>query len=173
MKRLVLGLMIGFLVALPAGASALGLLGTNDIQDFAITKRKLHSNSVNSLKIIDGSIKLVDLSAKAKAALKGAKGATGAKGDQGIQGIAGADGLNGADADYGIVQGMIDTAIAAIQGAIDNLETLVAGLTSRVDDHDVDIANLNTALTSSNIAIENLNARLTSAEAEIEILKGP
>jgi Collagen triple helix repeat (20 copies) len=85
-------------------ALAVALGGTS----YAAAGKLLPRNSVGTRQVINGSLQTVDLSRKARAALKGARGPqgpqgvpgergpTGAQGAQGAQGIQGVQGIQGA-----------------------------------------------------------------------------
>lgn len=73
-----------------------GEVKTADLAASAVTSAKIKNNAVNSLKVAAGSLEASDLSAAAKATLKGNAGPAGATGPQGAQGVAGAQGAAGA-----------------------------------------------------------------------------
>jgi hypothetical protein len=87
----------------------------------------LPKNSVSSAQVVNGSLKKVDLSATAVAALHGARGERGPQGIQGPQGPSGergAQGLQGVQGVQGVqgIQGVPGTARAF--GLVDDLGTL-------------------------------------------------
>jgi hypothetical protein len=61
----------------------------------AATNKLLPRNSVASPQVVNGSLQTVDLSRKARAALKGNRGPAGAQGTPGAQGIQGIQGAKG------------------------------------------------------------------------------
>jgi hypothetical protein len=80
---------------------------------YAAADRLLPKNSVGTKQVINGSLQTMDLSAKAKRALKGA---TGAQGLQGIQGPKGDPGQNGQDLTYTtkLQPGQTETGVYAV-----------------------------------------------------------
>lgn len=64
MKRFVVGLILGVLIALPTGAFAAGYIDGADIKDYSITKEKLGTAIINTVKIADGGVRYNDLARK-------------------------------------------------------------------------------------------------------------
>ena len=69
-------------------ALAVALSGTS----YAAVAKLLPRNSVGTKQVVNGSLQTVDLSRKARAALKGARGPQGPQGVQGERGPTGAQG---------------------------------------------------------------------------------
>jgi hypothetical protein len=72
-------------------ALAVALSGSS----YAAVAKLLPKNSVGTRQVVNGSLQTVDLSRKARAALKGARGPQGAQGAQGATGAQGAQGIQG------------------------------------------------------------------------------
>ena len=92
----ILGLLAVLVVAAVAVAGGSKYITGANIKDGSIDSRDLTPNSVASHDIKNGTIRIADLSATAKTALRGAQGAPGAKGETGATGATGAEGPAGA-----------------------------------------------------------------------------
>jgi Collagen triple helix repeat (20 copies) len=107
----------------------------------------LPKNSVSSAQVVNGSLKKVDLSATAVAALHGARGERGPQGIQGPQGPSGERGAQGLQGVQGVqgapgIQGVPGTARAF--GLVDDLGTLSRSANvARVDTPKVGVFCLN------------------------------
>jgi hypothetical protein len=75
---------------------------------YAAAGKLLPRNSVGTRQVVNGSLQTIDLSRKAKRALKGARGPQGLQGPQGVQGppgVNGAQGAPGIQGPSGVIQG--------------------------------------------------------------------
>src|SRR5438034_11501029 len=72
-------------------ALAVALSGTS----YAAATKLLPKNSVGSAQVINGSLQTLDLSKKARTALRGARGPAGARGANGPTGAQGSQGVQG------------------------------------------------------------------------------
>lgn len=86
---------VALAVALTGTASASGLLTGVDIQNGTITGRDIQRGTITGLHVRNGTIGLVDLSAQAKSAVRGARGERGHAGARGATGATGAIGARG------------------------------------------------------------------------------
>jgi len=98
-------------------ALAVALSGTS----YAAVGKLLPKNSVGTRQVVNGSLQTVDLSRKARAALKGARGPQGPQGVPGERGATGAQGAQGAQGIQG-VQGNPGTPGAPGPPGLANLE---------------------------------------------------
>jgi hypothetical protein len=104
-------------------ALAVALSGTS----YAAVAKLLPRNSVGTRQVINGSLQTVDLSRKARTALKGARGPQGLQGAQGERGATGAQGERGATGAQGAqgaqgIQGVPGTPGAPGPPGLTNLE---------------------------------------------------
>ncbi len=92
-----------------------GLGGTS----YAAAGALLPKNSVGSAQVINGSLQKLDLSTKARSALRGLKGARGVPGPQGPSGPAGAQGATGQQGPSGPAGGTVGYAHVNGDGSVD------------------------------------------------------
>src|SRR5437667_3517428 len=78
--------------------ACLALVAALSGTSYAAVAKLLPKNSVGSAQVINGSLQTIDLSKKARTALKGQRGP---RGTQGLQGATGATGATGAKGDKG------------------------------------------------------------------------
>jgi hypothetical protein len=78
---------IALLVGITGGAFAAATIDTGDIKNGAVTKKKLHKNSVNSKKVKNKTLKAKDFAdGQLEQGIQGIPGLKGEKGDKGDQG---------------------------------------------------------------------------------------
>ena len=81
---------VALILSLTGGALAASLITTGDIQNGAVTKKKLHKNAVNSKKVKNKTLKAKDFAeGQLEAGVQGIQGLKGEKGDKGEQGDTG------------------------------------------------------------------------------------
>jgi hypothetical protein len=88
---------VALVLSLTGGAIAASLITTGDIKNGAVTKKKLHKNSVNTKKVKNKTLKAKDFApGQLEQGVQGIQGLKGEKGDKGEPGADGADGAAGA-----------------------------------------------------------------------------
>ncbi len=82
---------VALVLSLTGGAIAAALIDTGDIKNGAVTKKKLHKNSVNSKKVKNKTLKAKDFAeGQLEQGVQGIQGLKGDKGDKGDPGAPGA-----------------------------------------------------------------------------------
>jgi hypothetical protein len=134
---------LALFVALGGSATAATLITGSQIKNGTIAGKDLKNSSVTGAKVKNGSLSSSDLSASAKAALKGAKGDPGPAGQTGPAGTPGAQGprgivsprvqtLGGKDINDGAAQTVLTSSVPAGTYVITAKATLVAEDNDRI-----------------------------------------
>jgi hypothetical protein len=119
---------VALVSSLTGGALAAALIDTGDIQNGAVTKKKVHKNAVNSKKVKNKTLKAKDFAPGQLAqGVQGIQGLQGEKGDKGEPGDDGAPGATNVVYRQEIQDGIGNTTFAEAEPSCETGETLIGG----------------------------------------------